>query len=230
MDRNSNAPRNEGRGSRVFVIVVLALLAALILAALIVPFAVYRSRGEVIASYGQVTVRRDLYVYWLSEYKWLYLRTAAKSDPTAEDSPAFWNSEIEEGVTRADQARAEADAWIKHIVFAASCFEEVEDARLGARTVEAMEKAYDNLLQYELNTEKKYNAAAKKIGFTYATVRRALLFETEGEAYVGGADDSDLDAFFALAEREVTFRSAADRIDFVSLSIDSRLYLTQQTN
>jgi len=224
MDRNSNATPNAGRGSRVFVIVVLALLAAMILAAVIVPFAVYRSRGEVIVSYGQVTVRRDLYVYWLSAYKNYYL----KGHPDAEDVPEYWNA-ADDGILRKDAVRAEADSWIKRIVCAAGFFEEDEYLSLGSATLDAMEKTYARLLQYDLNTEKKYNAAAKKIGFTYATVRRALLYETEGEMYVAGAEDADLQAFFALAEREVTIRDAAKKIDFVSLPTDSRLYLPSGT-
>ena len=81
MERTDNVGVNktrEGRGSRIFILVVLALLLLAILAAVFVPLGIYRSRGKVMVSYGNVTVRRDLYVYWLSSYKYAYLTAQSK--------------------------------------------------------------------------------------------------------------------------------------------------------
>ena len=72
-------PKSAARprlGNRIFTIVVLALLLAMTLSAIFVPLGYFRSQGEVAVSYGSVTVRRDLYVYWLSEYKYDYLKKA----------------------------------------------------------------------------------------------------------------------------------------------------------
>ena len=220
-------PKSAARprlGNRIFTIVVLALLLAMTLSAIFVPLGYFRSQGEVAVSYGSVTVRRDLYVYWLSEYKYDYLKKAVRSDPSAADTVAYWTTTTEEGITRAEEARREADAWIKRMVFACVNFEE-EDEILDEKTWEGLEDSYRRLLQYELNTEKAYDQAAKKIGFTYATVRRALLYQTEGNAYVSGMGDEVYDVFCTLAEREVEIRDAADKIDFVRLPTDVRLYL-----
>ena len=220
-------PKSAARprlGNRIFIIVVLAVLLALTLSAIFVPLGYFRSQGEVMVSYGSVTVRRDLYVYWLSAYKYSYLVNAVRSDPSAADTVAYWTKTTEEGITRAEEARREADAWIRRIVFACASFEE-EDEILDAKTREASEETYRRLLQYELDTEEAYDKAAKKIGFTYATVRRALLCQSEGNAYVSGMSNETYDAFCALAAREVVFRDAADRVDFVRIPIDARLYL-----
>ena len=73
---NATGATRPGVGNRVFFIVVLVVLFALILSAIFVPLGVFRARGEVMVSHGTVTVRRDLYVYWLSAYKYSYLAAA----------------------------------------------------------------------------------------------------------------------------------------------------------
>lgn len=211
--------RRMSRKNRVLMIVALSLLAAVILAAIFIPLGIRWSQGEVILSYGTVTVRRDLYVYWLSMSKYYYL----SSDPEATDTPAYWNETTGSGLTRAEEARADADAWIRQMVFASSFFE-ADDSVLGAKTRDSLEEVYRRLLQYELNTEKKYNRAAKGIGFTYSTVRRALLYENEYYAYVGTLTDGDFAELRTLAAQQVELRSAAEKIDFVSLPTDGRLY------
>ena len=173
-------------------------------------------------SYGQITVRRDLYVCWLAAYKRAYLTAAAKTDSTVADTPAFWATETEAGVTRAVDARDKADRWIRRVVFAAALFEE-EGATLDQRTQEALENAYRRILQYDLNTEKAYDSEAKKVGFTYATVRRALLYQCEGENYAAVLSDEEFEAFSALADREIVLTAAAEKIDFVSLPADNEL-------
>lgn len=220
---NATGTTRPGVGNRVFFIVVLVVLFALILSAIFVPLGVFRARGEVMVSHGTVTVRRDLYVYWLSAYKYSYLAAAVRTDPSVKDTPAYWAELTEAGVTRAEEARADADEWIRRIVFACSLFEE-EELSLDAKTREGLEDTYRRLLQYEWNTEKAYDLAAKKIGFTYETVRRVLLCQSEADAYVSGMSDDDFDIFCALADREVVFRDAAAKIDFASLPIDARLY------
>ena len=222
---NSVGTKRVNRGNRPTWVISLAVLAALILAAIFIPLGIVRSRGEVMVSYGSVTVRRDLYVYWLSAYKFAYLSAAKRQDSTAADTPAFWNGATESGRTRAEDVRADADAWIRRIVFAASLFEE-DDSVLGAKTLDSLEDVYRRLLQYDLNTEKKFNRAAREIGFTYATVRRALFYENEYYAYVSDfADDADQFSYFCtLANSQVTLRAAAEKIDFVSLKTDERLY------
>ena len=226
MERTDNVGVNktrEGRGSRIFVLVVLALLLLAILAAVFVPLGIYRSRGKVMVSYGNVTVRRDLYVYWLSSYKYAYLTAQSKVDPATIDTPSYWNAPVEGGVTRAEKVRAEADAWIKWIVFAASSFED-EDGSLNQATRNEIEKTCERLLQYELDTEKAFDRAAKQIGFKYGTVKRAFFYQSEGDAYLTGVTDEDFAAFCAIAESEVTMKAVAEKIDFVSLGTDARLY------
>ena len=212
-------------GNRIFTVVVLALLLALTLSAIFVPLGYFRSQGEVMVSYGSVTVRRDLYVYWLSAYKYDYLKNAVRTDPSASDTAYYWTTENEEGVTHAEEARREADAWIKRMVFACANFEE-DDETLDEKTRESLGDAYRRLLQYDLNTEKAYDKAAKKIGFTYATVRRALLCQSEGNAYVASMTEDEYQLFCAFAEREVGILSASDGIDFIGLATDARLYLS----
>lgn len=227
MEKTDNSTRTKrvDRGNRLTWVISLAVLAALILAAIFIPLGIARSRGEVMVSYGSVTVRRDLYVYWLSAYKCVYLSAAKRQDQTAADTPAFWNGVTESGRTRAEDVRDDADAWIRQIVFAASLFEE-DDSVLSKKTLDSLEDVYRRLLQYELNTEKKFNRAAKEIGFTYATVRRALFYENEYYAYVTDIrEDPDLFAEFrTLANSQVTIRAAAEKVDFVSLKTDERLY------
>ena len=223
---NSNdtgANKTSGRGHTVFAVVVLALIAVLILTAIFVPLGIYRSRGTVMVSHGAVTVRRDLYVYWLSAYKYAYLKSQSRVDPAAADTPAYWNAEAEEGVTNADKVRAGADLWIKRIVFAASLFEE-DDLTLGSKTLDELDATCERLFQYEIADEKAYDRAAKFIGFTYGTVRRAVFYQTEGESYVGTMTDAEFAVFSTLAESEVTFSAAAAKIDFASLPTDGRLY------
>lgn len=219
---NPASPRSR-RVNRAFFITVLAVIAALILAAIFIPLGVFRSRGEVMISYGSVTVRRDLYLYWLSAYKYSYLVSAVRTDPSAADTPAFWAGETEAGITRAEEARAAADRWIGRIVFAAAFFEDGGET-LSAKERSGAEEVHRRLLQYDLNTERAYNAAAKKIGFTYGTVRRALLCQSEADAYVSAMSDEDFNTFCALAAREVSTRAAAGKIDFASLPTDNRLY------
>lgn len=226
MERTDNVgarkPR-EGRGSRIFTVAVLALLLIAILAAIFVPLGIYRSRGKVMISYGNLTVRRDLYVYWLSAYKYAYLSAQSKNDPAVMDTPSYWYASAGEGTTRAEKVRAEADAWIKWIVFAASSFED-EDGALNQATRNEIEKTWERLLQYELDTEKAFDRAAKPIGFRYATVKRAFFYQSEGESYLSGVSDEEYEAFCTLAESEVTIKAAAEKIDFASLGTDARLY------
>ena len=227
MERTDNSgaktPR-EGRGSRVFTLVVLALLLLAILAAIFVPLGIYRSRGKVMISYGSLTVRQDLYVYWLSAYKYAYLTAQSKNDPTAAaDTPRYWNETVDGGITRAEKVRAAADAWIKWIVFAAASFEDEDDA-LGQGTRNELEATCERLLQYELKTEKAFNRAAKQVGFTYSTVKRAYFYQTEGESYLLGVTDEEWEIFCTLAESEITIKAAAAKVDFASLPIDARLY------
>ena len=210
-------------GSRIFTIVVLAVLLATVLAAVFVPLGIFRSRGEIVISYGAVTVRRDLYVYWLSAYKYAYLSMMKQSDPTAADTFVFWSETTGSGVTRAEEVRAEADNWIRRIVFAAAFFEDDDDAMLGGKVAEEMENAYRRVLQYEVDTEKAYDRAAKEVGFTYATVRRALLLENEYYAYVSGMDNDTFSAFCTVADGEVAFHAAAEKINFIALPADNSL-------
>ena len=227
MERTDNVgttKTHEGRGSRIFTIVVLALLLLSILAAIFVPLGIYRSRGKVMISYGNLTVRRDLYVYWLSAYKYAYLTEQSKNDSTfVADSPLYWNAAVEGGKTRAEKVREDADNWIKWIVFAAASFEDEGDS-LGQATRNELEATCERLLQYELNTEKAFNRAAKQIGFTYSTVKRAYFYQTEGESYLYGVTDEDWETFCKLAESEVTVKAAAEKVDFASLPTDARLY------
>lgn len=227
MERTDNAGANqtrEGRGNRIFTIAVLALLILAILAAIFVPLGIYRSRGKVMISCGNITVRRDLYVYWLSAYKYAYLTAQSKSDPTgAADSPLYWNTVVDGGVTRAEKVRADADAWIKRIVFAAASFEDEDDA-LSRATRNKIEAACEGLLRYELDTEKAFNRAAKTIGFTYSTVERACFYYTEGESYLLGATDEEFEVFCTIAESQVTQRPAAAEVNFILLPVDARLY------
>lgn len=222
---DNGTPMQKERGTRIFTVVVLALLCAMILAAIIVPIGIYRSQGEKTVSYGAITVRTDLYVFWLSAYKYAYLSAAMRQDPTVTDSPEFWNSAPDGKTTRAAEARAGAEGWIKRIVFAASLFEE-EDLSLSKSTLNDLQTVCDHLLQYELNTEKAYDRAAKEIGFNYSTVRRALFYQTEGEAYVGPLNDADYETFCTIAESAVTILPAAAKIDFITLPTDARLYST----
>ena len=226
MERTDNAGADstrEGRGSRIFIFVVLALLLLAILAAVFVPLGIYGSRGKVMISYGNVTVRRDLYVYWLSSYKYAYLTAQSKIDPATLDTPSYWNAPVGGGMTRAEKVRAEADAWIKWIVFAASSFED-EDGSLNQAARNEIEKTCQRLLQYELDTEKAFDRAAKAIGFKYDTVKRAFFYQTEGDSYLTGVTDEDFETFCTLAESEVSLRPATEKIDFVSLETDARLY------
>ncbi len=223
-----NEAKSEARphvGSRIFTVVVLAVLLAMILAAVFVPLGIFRSRGEVVISYGAVTVRRDLYVYWLSAYKYAYLSSVKQIDPTAADTFVFWNEKTDAGVTRAEEVRAEADNWIRRIVFAAAFFED-DDAGFGGKVAEEIENTYRRVLQYEVDTEEAYDRAAKKVGFTYATVRRALLLENEYYAYVSGMDNDTFSTFCTVADGEVAFRAAAQKIDFIALSADDALLYT----
>lgn len=223
ISNDTGAIKKSGRGHTVFAIVVLALIAVMILTAIFVPLGVYRSRGEVMVSHGAVTVRRDLYLYWLSVYKYSFLAKQSRVDPAASDTPAYWNAEAEAGVTNADKIRAEADAWIKRIVFAASLFEE-EDLALGQKTLDELDASCERLFQYDITDEKAYDRAAKPVGFRFGTVRRAVFYQTEGENYVHGMTDEEFDLFCAVVEREVTLEAAAEKIDFASLKTDGRLY------
>ena len=227
-NNDTGTVKKSGRGHTVFAIVVLALIAALILTAIFVPLGIYRSRGEVMISHGTVTVRRDLYVYWLSAYKYSYLTTQSRVDPAASDTPAYWNAEAEPGVTNAEKVRAEADARIKRIVFAASLFEE-EDLSLGEKMQDELDAACKRLFQYGIEGEKDFDRAAKPIGFKYKTVRRAVFYETEGESYVRSMTEAQFEFFCSVAESEVTLEAAAETIDFASLPTDSRLYCSAIT-
>lgn len=222
MNRTENPTRTD-RGSRIFTAAVLALLGALILAAIIVPIGVFRSRGEVMISCGSVTVRRDLYLFWLSAYKYDYLSEQIRDGIDATDTPEYWYGTTTAGVTRASYVREKADVWIKRVVFAAAFYEE-DDRTLGDRTLAELQGACDRLLQYELNTERAYNEAAKTIGFTFSAVRRAFFYQFEGEAFLSAMDDDEFAAFCALADSEVTLSGAAEKIDLVALKTDRRLY------
>ena len=222
MNRTEN-PNRTDRGSRIFTVAVLALLGALILAAIFVPLGVFRSRGEVIVSCGSVTVRRDLYLFWLSAYKYDYLSEQIRAGIDATDTPEYWYGTTPGGITRAAYVRERADAWIKRVVFAAAFFEE-DDRTLGERTLNELRGACDRLLQYELNSEGAYNRAAKPIGFTFSTVRRAFFYQFESEAFLSAMDDAEFDAFCALADSEVTLSGAAEKIDLVTLNTDRLLY------
>lgn len=219
----TTTPTSTDRGSRIFISVVLALLCALILSAVVVPLAVFRSRGEVMVSYGSVTVRRDLYLYWLSACKYDYLKDQIRAGIDATDTPAYWNGTTPDGITRAEDVRAKADAWIKRVVFSAACFEE-EGGVLNEKQSADLAGVYERLLQYELSDKKAFDAAAKPLGFRYSTVRRALFWQTEAEIYVSPLSDDGFAAFCALAESEVEIRSAASKIDVASIGTDARLY------
>lgn len=223
ISNDTGAIKKSGRGHTVFAIVVLALIAVLILTAIFVPLCVYRARGKVMISYGAVTVRRDLYLYWLSAYKYEYLSSQSRVDPAAADTPGYWNAAAEAGVTNAEKVRAEADNWIKRIVLASALFEEA-DLTLSQKTCDELDAACERLFQFGIDDEKAFDREAKPLGFDYGTVRRAVFYQTEGESYVANMTDEEFAFFCTLAENEITLEGAAETVDFVTLPIDGRLY------
>lgn len=96
---------------------ILSFLLAVIIAAAMLPSC--SDRSPTALEYEGVRVNEKMYGYWLSHYKYVYLRSYAG----ASDSDAFWNSELEDGQTANEYLTSLAVKNIKRYVAGAWMFD-----------------------------------------------------------------------------------------------------------
>lgn len=139
-----------------------ALLVALALLAALLPGC--GAKGTPVMTYKDVRVTANMYQYWLSGYKAMFLYTYGGS---SKDSAAFWSEVLDEGVTTESFFTAMADESIKKKLVTMSLFREY-GLTLSKTVQEEVKKQLDQLVD-DLGEGKKskFNAYAAQFGVNY---------------------------------------------------------------
>ncbi len=183
-----------------------SLLALLLLASLTVGAVHLATAERTVMRAGDVKLKEDLYAYFLLYYRYDYrVRLAEGGTTDAIDDPLFWESCAEDGETTHDEAaRQYAERMMAKTIAAAEIFEGA-GLTLTKSERRSMNDALDDLLaRTGCEGRADFNRLAKKYGFSYSTVRRALLYVAEAKkvfALLAGTEgellgDSTLEEYY----------------------------------
>lgn len=181
-------------------IILIAIGAAVLAAALILGLILLLNAPKTVLRVGGIEVKEDLYAYFLSYGKYNYLKETRGSD-----TPSFWASSAGDGKTHEAACREYAERYMRETVAAASLFEQLGGSLTEAER-EALTKRHKELAdQFEISSKRDFNRLSEKLGFSYSTLRKALLYEKEAELLSSllVLKDTDVDRYYREQYRHV---------------------------
>ncbi len=173
-------------------VLLLAVIAAVLVHALTAPKTVFRA--------GSIEVKEDLYAYFLSYGKYRYL-----SETRGSDTPSFWASSAGDGKTHETACREYAERYMRETVAAASLFESLGGSLTEAERADLTKRHKELADRYEIDSRREFDRLAEKLGFSYSTLRKALLYEKEAELLSSllVLKDTDIEEYYNEAYRHV---------------------------
>lgn len=166
--RKNAAVTNAARSKpRLFVIIIAVLLAVtLTVGAVLGIVAIVREAGSV-ASFEGVRVSEGVANYLASSRKREYMRYLGASTGTpASDTPEYWATEGEGGVTYGELLRADVEAYIRQVVIGAYIYDMA--GGLDSYDKEYLDTITGDILTREADgDEKRFNEFASSMGFDY---------------------------------------------------------------
>ena len=164
---------------------------ALVLALLLLTSAVLGtgcSSSPAALTLGSVTVTEDVYAYWLSCYKYLYLSNFMELG--IQDTEEGWNTVYKEGKSYGEVFRDAIEQDLRRRIAASALFDE-NGLVLSASARQEIVSVLDDVFYYEESADR--NAAFGKYGTDEVGARQVAIFEKKYDLYftaLFGADQS----------------------------------------
>ena len=181
-------------------IALIVSVAAVLIAALVTVLVLVLTAPKTVFRVGDIEVKEDLYAYFLSYGKYRYL-----SETRGSDTPAFWASSAGDGKTHEQACREYAERYMRETVAAASLFESLGGSLTAAEREELTARHKELANRYEIDSKREFNRLAERLGFSYSTMRKVLLYEKEAELLSSllVLKDTDVENYYTEAYRHV---------------------------
>lgn len=206
--------------NRFLTIFVCIFLAVVLLAGGILAIVVGVKNAKSVIKYGNVTVDEETVNYLAAYYKLLYLKELNTSGIDAEDTPPFWQSKADGGVSYGEHFKRSFRDYLSSLVAAADVY--ISYAGYTADDREAVELTCEEILEYKAGGDvKTFNERCSKYGFTYDGFLKAaaLLYKAQRtELVLYGEDGENLKNFPEECEKY-----------FATYSHVSLLFLREET-
>ena len=149
-------------------------LLCLILASLMLILCACEKSPAIMEYEGQV-INAEMYTYWMSRYKALFLYSYANST----DSPDFWNTEVADGITAETLFTNIIDENIKKNLACMYLFDKYSLA-LPSSTVSAIDADMEQLIE-DIGGAKAFEEEADALGINKKTLKEIYLIEEKIE-------------------------------------------------
>ena len=160
---------------RMRLLVAISTAVVLTVAILVTVLAILFGGGRTVMRVNSARVGEELYSYWLSYGKYSYLREHGGSD-----TRAYWSSDSGDGITHEQACRLSTERYIVQMLVSAELYDSL-GGELSAGEREAIEERAEALLQYDISSRSEYDRLAKKYGFSYSAMCRALIYSYKNE-------------------------------------------------
>ncbi|MBQ8508343.1 MAG: peptidylprolyl isomerase [Clostridia bacterium] len=177
---------------------ILALVLATVM--LVLTLGSCGSSSEVVISFGGVEITSNMYLYWMSRYKamFLYMYLGAQTD-----YPAFWEMEMAEGVTAGTYLGAVA---AQNIISNAICVKLYDDygLKLSNDEIKTVETQIDSLIS-AAGSKSALNSALSAYGVNVDMLKEIYLMEAKisglqeylyGDNGIDAPTDEELDTYY----------------------------------
>jgi hypothetical protein len=175
--------------------IIAALLALLLLAGAVLGTGCKSSPAVI--TLGSVTVTEDVYTYWLSCYKYLYL--SRYMDLGIRDTEEGWGEIYREGKSYGEVFRDSIEQDLRRRIAAAALFD-ANGLSLSAAARQEIAAKMDDVFYYEENADR--NAAFGKYGTDEAGARQVAVLETKYDLYFTALFGSDQSKIYDEVYRE----------------------------
>ena len=165
----------SGASGRMKLLIGISISAVLLIALSVTLVILLLGGGKTVMQVNRKGISEELYSYWLSYGKYSYLREHGGSD-----TRAYWSSDNGEGITHEQACRLSTERYIVQMLVSAELYDSL-GGELSAGEREAIEERAEALLQYDISSRSEYDRLAKKYGFSYSAMCRALVYSYKNE-------------------------------------------------
>ena len=189
--QNKKKPNKRVRGAhfRMKLLVGISIATVLLIAILVTVLVFVLGGGRSVMTVNSKGISRELYCYWSSYGKYVYL-----SQNGGNDTPAFWASDNGSGVTHAEACKKDTEAYMVQMLVSAELYDSI-GGKLSESEREALSRRAEAVLQYDVSSRSAYDKLAKQYGFSYSTMCEALIYSYKNEVLrtvMTGTDGSSL--------------------------------------
>ena len=219
------------RSKRIFVIFSAAFLACILTVGTVFGAIGISRRNNSVMSYKGIYLRDGVANYLVATYKYDFMSTLTRSGIECYDSPNFWQSETEDGITWAEVLEDNTERYLKRVIVGSYLFD--KNTRLNANDKAVIEKAVAEVLDYRADgSVERFNEIGETMGFTYRDFEKAaqLMYKSEmAEAVIFGYDGASLESGYFSEECDAYFENAYSHVKLLIIRTDGELITDSET-